>query len=162
MNNLTQKELQRLSTPPGPIKRWVGSSRKNFYTPSQAAAFASMPVPYLLTLAAKKRLTTTEWLDLICTTLAPLGLALNIDCFRQHRDRSVHVAIYGLPQGKEASVTTTLWALCRSLGGRVGKRKSQAGRSTRFLIPGLSLVYAWSHDEISSGTTSSSAKQTPA
>lgn len=156
------KEAYRLASPPGPISRTQNASARHHYRPEEAAAWAAMPVPFMLTLAAKKRLTTTEWLDLVCTTLAPLGLDLTIDCFRQNRDRSVHVAIYGLPQGKEASVTTTLWGLCRSLGGRVGKRKTKAGRSTRFLIPGLSLAYAWSHDEVSSGTTSSSAKQTHA
>lgn len=151
MNNLTQKETQRLSTPPGPIKRYAGSSRKNFYTPDQAAAFACMPSPYLLTLAAKKRLTTTEWLDLIIGTLSPLGHDLQVDCFRQHRDRSVHVAIYGLGTTEnEDRVTTLLWSLCRQLGGRVGKKK----KAVRFLVPGLSLTYAWSHDEVSSGRTS--------
>jgi hypothetical protein len=118
-----------------------------------------MTVPFMVTLAAKKRLTTTEWLELVVGALNPLGFDLKVDCFRQERDRSVHVAIYGLPHGAEASVTTSLQGLCRSLGGRVGKRKTKTGRSVRFLVSGLSLAYAWSHDEIASGTTTALADQ---
>lgn len=161
MLNLTSKERDHLSRPPGAVRRHQPSSAKHHYSAKAAAAFADMPVPFMVTLAAKKRLTTTEWLDLVVGALTPLGLDLNIDCFRQHRDRSVHVAIYGLSHGAEASVTTTLQGLCRSLGGRVGKRKTTIGRSVRFLVPGLSLVYAWCHDEIASGTTTSLAPQQP-
>lgn len=162
MLNLTSKERDHLSRPPGAVRRYQPSSAKHHYSAAAAAAFADMPVPFMVTLAAKKRLTTTEWLDLVVGALTPLGLDLSIDCFRQHRDRSVHVAIYGLSHGAEASVTTTLQGLCRSLGGRAGgKRKTKADRSVRFLVPGLSLPYAWCHDEIASGTTTSLAPQQP-
>lgn len=159
MFRATTKEAERRSQPPGPLHRYQPSSAKHHYTEAAAAAFADMPVPFLVTLAAKKRLTTTEWLDLVVGALNPLGLALNVDCFRQHRDRSVHVAIYGLPQDKEAIVTTTISGLCRSLGGRVGKRKTKTGRTVRFFVPGLSLAYAWCHDEIASGRTTSLSEQ---
>jgi hypothetical protein len=153
--NLTAKERDHLSRPPGALRRYQPSSAKHHYSAAAAAAFADMPVPFMVTLAAKKRLTTTEWLDLVVVTLTPLNLDLTVDCFRQERDRSVHVCIYGLPQGKEASVTTTLQALCKSLGGRAGKRKSKAGRpGPRFLVPGLSLAYAFCHDDFATGKTS--------
>lgn len=157
--NAIAKEMDRLSQPPGPPRRFVNGFAKRHYTERERAALQTMPVPFMLTVAAKKRLTTAEWLDLICTNLSPFGFDLTIDCFRQPRDRSVHVAIYGLPNKEaEASATTTLWGLCRSLGGRVGKHKSKAGR---FIVPGLSLAYAWAHEDISSGSISGSSR-TPA
>lgn len=147
------KEAERLAMPPGPVRSRVNGFTKRSYNQAERSAFAAMPVPFMLTLTAKHRLTTTEWLDLVLATLQPLGHVLQVDCFRQHRDHSVHVAIYGLSHGAEAGVTTSLWKLCRQLGGRVGKRKTRSGKRVRFLMHGLSLNYAWSHDEVSSGNT---------
>lgn len=154
MNNAAAKERERLTTPPGPSRRFVNGFAKRQYDERERAALAAMPVPFLLTLAAKRRMTTTEWLELVLATLSPLGHELHVDCFRQDRDRSVHVAIYGLPHGAEASVITSLWKLCRQLGGRVGKRKTKTGKRVRFLVPGLSLPYAWAHNDVASGKTS--------
>lgn len=147
------KEAERLATPPGPVRSRVNGFTKRSYSQAERSAFAAMPLPFMLTLTGKHRLTTTEWLDLVIATLQPLGHDLKVDCFRQHRDHSVHVAIYGLPHEAEAGVTSSLWKICRQLGGRVGKRKTRSGKRVRFLVPGLSLNYAWSHDEVSSGRT---------
>ena len=154
MTNAAAKENDRLTTPPGPEPRSAYGFGKPHYNEAERSAFAAMPVPFLLTLAAKKRLTTSEWLDLVLATLAPLGLDLQVDCFRNARDRSVHLAVYNLKHEDEARVIVGLAQLCRQLGGRVGKRKTKMGKSVRFLVPGLSLPYAWAHDELASGKTS--------
>jgi hypothetical protein len=155
MSNTAAKERERLTTPPGPSRRLVNGFAKRHYTERERAALAAMPIPFMLTLTAKRRMTTPEWLELVLATLSPLGHELQVDCFRQERDRSVHVAIYGLPHGAEASVITSLWKLCRQVGGRVGKRKTKSGkRAARFVVPGLSMAYAWAHDEVTSGKTS--------
>lgn len=147
-----ERERERLSSPPGPLHRRQNGFTKTSYTHAERAAFAAMPAPYMLTLCAKRRLSTSEWLELVLGSLTGLG-SLQVDCFRQHKDRSCHVAIYGLPHGEAANVICRLWKLCRALGGRKGRRTRAGRRSPSFLLAGLALSYAWSHDEISSGTT---------
>lgn len=155
MTNAAAKEHERRSTPPGPEAKTAYGFGKRHYNDAERSAFAAMPVPFLLTLAAKQRLSTPEWLDLVLATLSPLGLDLHVDAFRNQRDRSVHLAVYNLKHEDEASVIAALWKLCRSLGGRVGKRKTKTGKkAVRFLVPGLSAAYAWSHDDFASGKTS--------
>ena len=155
MTNAAAKEHERRSTPPGPETKTAYGFGKRNYSEAERSAFATMPVPFMITLAAKQRLTTTEWLELVLATLAPLGLDLQVDAFRNQRDHSVHLALYNLKHEDEASVIASLWSLSRKLGGRVGKRKTKTGKkAVRFLVPGLSAAYAWSHDEVASGSTS--------
>ena len=82
--------------------RYERSSHKHAFSQDEHRAFRVVAQPFMLTLTGRKRLTTTEWLDLVTEALKTgcnTGLELKIDGFRQPRDRSIHLAIWGLPVG---------------------------------------------------------------
>lgn len=135
---LRYKEKEQLPS------RYERSSHKHAFSEHEHRAFRVVAQPFMLTLTGRKRFTTTEWLDLVAEALkagCKTGLELKIDGFRQPRDRSIHLAIWGLPRHREMEVTAAIEA---------ASKQACAFRKKRFLVVGLSLAYLFTHEEIAS------------
>lgn len=135
------------------------SSRKVRYEDDERAALDSLGVPFMITLAAPRRLSAAQWLELVreaIRTHCRAGLKLKIDAFKQMRDRSVHLAIWGLPRHREPEMERALDTLRRPMGGRKTKKKKKNNDDNKkpkrpsplFAVVGGSLSYLWAHEEI--------------
>jgi len=121
----------------------VGS--KDHFNTKIRSAFTTMGKPFFITLTGNRSLDITGWLALVEEAVSEIsGLDLSIDGFSQTRDRSVHLAVYGLPRHREEEF---LGALSRQA------RKVRA-KKKYFLRVGGSLAYFWAHSEHSTRTIS--------
>lgn len=128
----------RLSVPPGPDRKKESYSAKIDYPDKVRKAFQEMKQPYFLTMSGSRNMNTTEWLILIESALSVVsGLDIQVDVHKQQRDRSIHIAIYGLPKEREREVYKSLYSL----------RKQVRGKKEHFLIEGCSLSYIYSHSD---------------
>lgn len=104
-----------------------------------------MDQPLFITLSGNRSLDLDGWLSLVEEALSSVkGLSVRVDAFSQKRDRSVHLAVYGLPRHREAVFVEALSGLAR----RVRAKKKF------FLRVGGSLSYVWAHSEYSTRTIS--------
>lgn len=121
----------------------VGS--KDHFKKKIRSAFKTMGTPLFITLTGNRSLDLNGWLALVEEAISRIGgLSLSLDAFSQTRDRSVHLAVYGLPRHREEEF---LEALSRQA------RKVRA-KKKYFLQVGGSLAYFWAHSEHSTRSIS--------
>lgn len=132
---------KRETTPPGPVKKWEVAYAKTEANEKLASAYGKMEVPFMLTVSGGRVLTTNDWMDIAEKAISSVsGIDVRVDGFRQPRDRSIHLAIYGLPKEKEAAVVLAV------------KREARWLRSKKkyLVVVGGSLHYFFNHSEIAS------------
>lgn len=135
----------RATLPPGPKRDQTASGRKDDFAQEVRSAFGKMETPLFITLSGNRAIDLAGWLDLVEEAANSVkGLSLRVDAFAQRRDRSVHLAVYGLPTHREAGFVEALSGLARKVRA---KKKF-------FLRVGGSLAYLWAHSEYSTRTIS--------
>lgn len=135
----------RASLPPGPKRKATASGSKDDFNEEVRSAFSKMDQPLFVTLSGNRSLDLDGWLSLVEEALFSVkGLYVRVDAFSQKRDRSVHLAVYGLPRHREAVFVEALSGLARKVRA---KKKF-------FLRVGGSLSYVWAHSEYSTRTIS--------
>jgi hypothetical protein len=111
---------------------------KDHFKDEIRSAFATMETPLFLTLSGNRSLDLHGWLTLVEEAISEIkGLNLSLDAFAQTRDRSVHLAVYGLPRHREAYFLEVLSRQARKV----------RAKKTFFLRVGGSLAYFWAHSE---------------
>jgi hypothetical protein len=131
----------RKTEPPGTIKKRHFAGCKDDHTEEVRSAFTEMEQPFLLTVSGNRAISLEDWMLLVEEAVSSIkGLRIKIDGFAQKRDRSIHLAVYGLKRHREAEFVSALYRIAR----RVRAKKKF------FLVVGGSLSYFWKHSEYTS------------
>lgn len=125
----------------GPERKTEFYSAKIDYREEVRKAFQKMEQPFFVTLSGSRSMGTEEWTDKVTEALRQVkGISVRVDIHRQQKDRSAHIAIYGLPKDKEEEVCKALYSL----------RREARGKKKHFLVVGCSLPYLFAHTDFSS------------
>lgn len=133
----------RKTEPPGTIKKKEFAGSKDNHTEEVRSAFTGMEQPLFITLSGNRAISIGEWMKEVEEAVSSLkGLRIKIDGFSQKRDRSIHLAVYGLQRHRDGEFVAALSSLARKVRA---KKKF-------FIVVGGSLSYFWKHSEYTSTT----------